>query len=153
MLLLLTFLLGSIKDEDSQYLWNFLLARNQLSMLLSWLSSASSNNTNKGFPELPEVMLTVDDRVPTYTKERLLNALVQQGFYPQFLLSDMRLLSKYLCQNNLLFTDRHPMENYMRGVTSDERKRLTMEFNKQFLCFCEENDLVVLLWKFVSHYK
>lgn len=146
---------GSIKDEDNQHLWRFLLLRNHLPMLLSWLSVASSKDadTIMDFPELPDTMLTSDDCVPTYTKETLLNMLVKHGFYPEYLLSDMKLLAKYLCRNNMLFAEHHPIDNYRRSIEADERKRLIREFNMQFVCFCEDNDLVLLLWKFISHYR
>ena len=98
-------------------------------------------------------MLTSDSNLPLYTKESVLNALVREGFYPEFLVSDMRLLLNYLTRNNVLFQEKHPLEYYKRSIDDGDRLRLTEQFNRMFLCFCEENDLVLLLWKFIVHYK
>ena len=105
------------------------------------------------YSTLPEVLLTDDGFTPTYTKEILLNALVKHGYYPNFLLNNMPLFTKYLTQNNRLFNDEHPMLFYKHEISDEERSKLVIQFNGYFMRFCEQHDLVLLLWKFVSHYE
>ena len=124
-----------------------------MTVLLSWLTSTSINDCSTDFPELPDVMLTADSKLPKYTYDILLQTLVRHGFYPGFLLSNMKQFTHYICLNNMLFSDVHPIMHYKLNIDTDGRERLMREFNKQFICFCEENDLVLLLFKFVTHYK
>jgi len=42
---------------------------------------------------------------------------------------------------------------YKYEICEEERSGLVKEFNGYFMRFCEQHDLVLLCWKFVSHYK
>ena len=148
--------LESIKAEDGAHFWNYLLKHNEVPTLLRWLSCQSENESNveiKVFKTLPETMISLDDFVPSYTKEVLLRALVKHGYYPNFLIDDTSMLIKYLSETDRLFADVHPVTFYKKDVTEEDRKKMMDAFNIHFVRFCEENDLVLLLWKYLIHYK
>lgn len=121
-------------------------------MLIDILNNSDSPEKSFLIKEFPENNL-LEDSIPSYTKEVLMNNLVKCGYYPKILLSDMSLLIKYLTQNGRLFADDHPICFYKGALNDDKKVELVSKFNKYFISFCEKNDLVLLLWKFIVHYK
>ena len=121
-------------------------------MLIDILNQSDSPEQSLLIKEFPENIL-VEGSIPSYTKEVLMNKLVKCGYYPKILLSDMSLLMKYLTQNGRLFADDHPISFYKGTLDDGKRTELISNFNKYFISFCEKNDLVLLLWKFIVHYK
>ena len=140
----------SIKQEDSDQLWKYLLRHNHVSIMVDLLSGKTDQAISLGFPAN---LLSDEETLPSYTREVVINNLVRCGYYPKHLLEDLSLLMKYLCQNDCLFASKHPMVFYKYPLSDVERKELVEAFNRYFVRFCEENDLVLLLWKFVAHYK
>ena len=116
------------------------------------MNQSDSPERSSSIKEFPENIL-IEDSIPSYTKEVLMNNLVKCGYYPKIFLTDMSLLMKYLTQNGQLFAEDHPICFYKGAFDEDERAEMISKFNKYFISFCEKNDLVLLLWKFVVHYK
>lgn len=137
---------------DTEFLWKYLLQHNHVNAIIDILNQSDSPEQNLLIKEFPENIL-VEDSIPSYTREVLMNNLVKCGYYPKILLSDMSLLMKYLTQNGRLFADNHPISFYKGVLDEDKRAEMISNFNKYFISFCEKNDLVLLLWKFVVHYK
>ena len=117
------------------------------------LNKTDSTENASQVKEFTESLITEDSILPSYTKEVLLNNLVKCGYYPLNLLANMPLLMKYLTQNGRLFTEEHPMIFYKANIEEARRADLVTSFNKYFIGFCEQNELILLLWKFVTHYK
>ena len=142
-----------IKSVDTGFLWKYLLQHNHVGVLMDVLNHSDSTGSTPSVKEFPENLLLEGSILPSYTKEVLMNSLVKCGYYPQILLSDMPLLMKYLTQNGCLFAEDHPILFYKGVIDDKNRAELVSKFNKYFIGFCEQNDLILLLWKFVAHYK
>ena len=147
--------LVAIDNEDKDELWTYLMSHNSLILLQRWIRSIATLPTptqnNQVFPHvLPLIPL---DHVPAHTKECLINLLVKHGYYPQCIIEDFPTLLRYFSQNKLLFNNMHPFIYYKRKIPEEERQQHINDFNKNLVSFCEENDLILLLWHFMQYYR
>lgn len=86
-------------------------------------------------------------------RESLVNLLVKNGYYPECIMVCFPDLLHYLGANNILFSDVHPMMFYKKTMRDKERGELVDRFNNDFMCFCQENELVMIMWHFICQYK
>ena len=143
-------LLATIKCEDSEELWGYLISHNHLRIIKHWLQ-----NDGECKQILPAFSIRGVDisSMPAYVKERTLNLLVKNGYFPQYLLNNFVTLLEYLGKNGLIFSNVHPFNHYKYEITAEERKDLVENFNCKFVQFCQENNLPVLMWQFITYHK
>ena len=144
----------TIGNEYSIELWDYLISHNQMSLLETWIENVTSSvqiSCNQIFPSLPEEMPM--EFITTHMKETLLHLLVKNGYYPQCIIQDFSGLIRYFGAAKILFSDVHPMIYYKKNISDEDRNELVNKFNNDFVCFCQEQDLIMVLWHYISHYR
>nr|XP_047133665.1 spatacsin isoform X1 [Hydra vulgaris] len=138
----------TINEEDADSLWDYLISHNHISIIEHWLLG---DECKQVFPPF-NIRVIELSCMPRYMEKRLLNLLVKNGYYPQFLINNFLNLLEYLGKNDLVFSSVHPFDFYKYPLSIEKRKSLVDDFNYNFCQFCQENNLPVLMWRFINFY-